>query len=48
MSEPVESGGDFVLCLAAHPRLVDDTDGVNVLVEGVTHDGKSPNGEADA
>lgn len=38
VTEPIEAGSDFVVCLAAHPRVIDETDSVNRLLRGVEHD----------
>ncbi|WP_138007569.1 DUF6517 family protein [Halalkalirubrum salinum] len=38
VTEPIEAGEDFVICLAAHPRVIDETDSVNRLLAGVEHD----------
>lgn len=33
----IDAGDDFVVCLGAHPRLIDETDTVNELLGGVEH-----------
>jgi len=38
VTEPIEVDSDFVVCLAAHPRVIDETDSVNQLLAGVEHD----------
>jgi hypothetical protein len=37
----IAAGGDFVVCLGAHPRMIDDTDDINTLLGGVEHTGGS-------
>lgn len=37
----IATGGDFVVCLGAHPRMIDDTDDINTLLGGVEHTGVS-------
>lgn len=37
VTEPVASEDDFVVCVGVHPQLVDDTDAVNQLIEGLEH-----------
>ncbi|MGM0606398.1 MAG: DUF6517 family protein [Halobacteriota archaeon] len=39
LTEAVRAGDDFVVCLAAHPRVFDDTDAVDRLLAGVQHTG---------
>ncbi len=36
ITEPVALGDDFVVCLAAYPRVIDEGDAVAMLLEGVT------------
>lgn len=37
VTEAIEVGDDFLICLGVHPRAVDDTDAVNTLLGGVDH-----------
>lgn len=39
ITESVATGDDFVVCVGAHPQLVDDTDAITRLIEGVDHPG---------
>jgi hypothetical protein len=44
----IAAGGDFVVCLAAHPRLIDDTDDINTLLGGVAHTGSGSTSDSES
>lgn len=39
VTEPIEVGGDFVVCLGGYPQVISDGDGVRRLLNGVEHPG---------
>jgi len=44
----IAAGGDFVICLGVHPRLIDDTDAIDTLLGGIEHAGSTAGEDADS